>query len=381
MNAIVPASLQHFLRTARFPALPETLPTFFSIAGIGHRELPLSNTYAFFFRSDAPHRLGSLFREALLDVIHRKEAAPAERPTSIGPTHAAREYPMNLGQALDLLVHDGPAERSLQGASFVLLIENKVNHWVANNLTNYWASIPNLDYKVGIVLGKRAEAVEHPWLYITHLELARAVELRLGPVVSQVHPRYLPVLLHFLDHLKQMSDTSPDAFTVAFDYAQRHRSALAQAQQLINSITPAGLAATVAEAFGPAYLPGGVFSDRLDIRHAARSGLRYIVFYGDILDLAKPPSFAITFYAGGSHKGEVAAWRAYLTNLPEAREAGIGYLPWLKVYNELVMGKVYPFLGTTLDELTREIATALATDWQPLEPKWLAVPAPPTPEA
>jgi len=285
---------------------------------------------------------------------------------------------MKKEQWLDLLLHNGASDGSIHGATFALLIENKVNHWLANDLANYWDSIPALPYKAGVVLGLRQESMIEQWQFVSHLELARAVDHRLGPVLGRVNPRYLPVLLHLLEYLKQMSDPSRDAFTAAFDFAQQHRAALGQAQQLISAITPAGLATAVAEAFGESYLPSSAFDNRVDIRHKDRTGLRYIVFFGDVLDLSKAPEYTITFYAGGAHKREVAAWRAYLMSLPQVQAAGLTKLPWF-MYDELVIGKQYPFVGTSLADLKADIARSLQQDWQPLEPEWLTFSSPPTP--
>lgn len=370
MNSFHPASLQAFLRTARWPALPEALPTFFSIAGIERRELPLSNTYAFFFRSDEPHGLGTLFTEALFDVLAlEKRGSSFVRPTLPGPVRVAREYPMLHGQWLDLLLHDGPADRSLHGATFGLLIENKVNHWLANDLDNYWQSIPALAHKTGIVLGLQPESLPSPWVYVSHQELAQAVEARLGKAIHRVNPRYLPVLLHFLDYLNQMSGTHSDAFTQAFNFAQRNRAQLAAAQQLLNQVTAEGLASAVTEAFGPNYQKRGVFENRLDIQHLADRDFRYVVYYGHILELAESPSYTICLYSGWD-EAQPAEWRKYLSGLAGFQAAHIEHLSWFP-YDGLLVGKTYEFTGSTLDDLKAEIAKVLQDDWRPLEPLWL----------
>jgi hypothetical protein len=128
--------LRRFLPSARWPALPTAEPTFFTVAGIERKELPLSNAYSFFFRSTEKHGLRMLFAEALLAVIKAKQPLPIGFPETIGQLQVAREYPMNDGQRLDLLLHDGPSERLIDGATFAVLIENKVDHWLANNLSS-----------------------------------------------------------------------------------------------------------------------------------------------------------------------------------------------------------------------------------------------------
>ena len=358
----------------------ETQPNFFSIAGIERRELPLSNTYAFFFRSDEPHGLGTLFCEALLGLLHQKVPSKPV-PVLNGLVRVAREHPMDGGQWLDLLLHDGSVERPIsRDATFAILVENKIDHGLHNNFTNYWKSV-SVPGQLAVVLGCKREPLATPWVYVTHTELARAVEHRLGSVISKVHARYLPVLLHFLDYLKHMTDNNHDNFAVAFDFAQRNRNAMAEAQKIAKAINGQQMATAVAEAFGQNYCQRGWFDDRVDIQHTKRVDLRYVVFFRNVLDLSRNPGYAITLYAGGANPKQVAAWRDYLTGLSKKDATGISVLSWFP-FNDLLVGKsYYPPVNVTLQELKEHISQSLKEDWQPLEPNWLDLAAPPLPEA
>ena len=290
---------QQFLKSAYWPVLPKAEATFFSIAGIERKELPLSNVYAFFFRSGEKHGLQSLFGEALLSVAQSKQASPIALAAPIGRLQAAREYPMHKGQWLDLLVHDGPAERSVSGATFAVLVENKIGHWLANDLDNYWNSIPDEIAKVGVVLGLNNENPQTPWVYVSHLELARAVELRLGPAISRVNPRYLSVLLHFLEYLKQMSDAH-DELAQVFHFTQRHRAELAQAQEILAYLKPERFAQTISNAFGNGYTDTQVLADypRVRIHPEASNTIDYLVWFGHILELNQQPELQHYAVAG-----------------------------------------------------------------------------------
>ena len=331
--------------------------------------MPLSNTYAFFFRSESPHGLSTLFTDALLDVLERKSGDGFVRPALSGPVWAAREYPMQYGQWLDILLHDGSADRSLAGATFALLVENKVGHWLANDLDNYWQSVPEPAQRAAVVLGLQPEPLPAPWVYVLHQELAQAVEARLGRIITRVSPRYLPVLLHLLESIYQMSGSHPDAFTQAFNFAQRNRAQLAAAQQLLDQITAEELASAMAEAFGSSYLQRSWFDNRVDIQHLTDRDFRYVVFYGDILNLATAPTYTISLYSGWD-EAKPAEWRRYLTGLPSFQEARIEHHSWFP-YPDLLVGKTYDFIGATLEDLKSEVAAALTTDWIPLEPLWL----------
>lgn len=368
-----------FLEKAPWPALREELPTFFSIANIGHKELPLSNVYAFFFQSEEPHGLGTLFVDALLDVVRAKRPGLVKDwPKLDGPVRVAREYVVDNQQRLDLLVHDGPANATLEGARFAILIENKVNHWLANDLGNYMGSVrraaPRLGGELGVVLGPRREYPVEPWVFVSHWELAQAVAVRLQPLEAQANTRYLPVLQHLLEHLTLMSDYN-DNFAQAFGFVQAHRQQLAKAQQVIGAFKWQSLSTAVVDAFGDGYEKQVEFSDRVDIRLSAAAPLRYIVFFAHILNLEKEPGFAITLYADGCDRQQVAAWREFL----KSQDANAEPLPWFaRSYQELVIGRRYPVRGFSLEEFQKQVHEALQQDWKPLEEVWRTLIAPPT---
>jgi hypothetical protein len=376
MSELNTAALAQFLHTSPWPALHEEQPTFFSIAGISHKELPLSNMYAFFFDSEEVHGLGSLFLQALLDTVAAKNTQQvAEWPPLEGPVRVAREYGVDERQRLDLLVHDGPAHTTVQGASYAVLIENKVNHWLANDLDNYLQSVRGAARTLGVVLGVRREYPNKPWVFVSHAELAQAVQHRLGPQLSRVHARYLPVLLHFLEHLTGMSEQNEN-FSLAFNFAQQHRQQLALAQRVLNELEGQTLGRAIVEAFGPGYEQQVAFDDRVDIRLVKPAPFRYIVYYGHILDLTKPSSFTITLYAPFANKTLANKWRTYLEAQAWIQQLGATKLAWFN-FDALLVGKEYAFTGKNLPEFMNAVGEALQRDWQPQEESWVVLTEPP----
>lgn len=360
-------TLAKFLHTARWPVLHERLPTFFNIAGIAHKELPLSNCYGFFFRSEESHGLGKLFGKSLLDVVRGKGALPDGWPEMVGPVRVAREYPMNKGQWLDLLVHDGLEDRHLQEASFVILVENKVRHELVNELCNYWDSINEPTSKLGIVLGARHERDEENWLFVAHWELAAAVRKRLGPLEPKANPRYLPLLEQLLEHMTYMRDTQHDNFTQAFDFVYQHREQVAQAQRVLEAMqAPQALADAITRAFGDGYEQAGCFPNRVQLRRRSGGPLDYIVYFGHLLDISQPAGYTIALYiANGGTAGQAQQWLAFLRQLAP----GLKRLNWFD-FDDLVAGREYLTEPSSLSSLELEIRRKLETDWLPLEQVW-----------
>jgi PD-(D/E)XK nuclease superfamily len=369
------AALAQFLYKAKVPALHRELPTFFGIAGIGHKELPLSNVYAFFFDSEEVHGLGTLFLQALLDVVERKNPVlAAEWPRLDKRVRVAREYSVDKQQRLDLLVHDGKSAGAPQQASYAVLVENKVNHWLANDLDNYMSSVRGSMRKLGVVLGPRPERPEEPWIFVAHAELARAVQQRLGLLLSKASARYLPILLQFLEHLTNMSEQN-DNFTRAFDFVQQHRAQVAQIQLLLKELNAQSLSEAVATAFGEGFELCASFPNRVDIGLTRPAPFIYVVYFGHILDLAQSAGFTISLYTVGD-EALIEAWRSYFQAQPLVQQTGATKLSWFDE-DFPAIGKEYDFGGSSLDDFMDAVHNAWQEDWQPLEDKWVGLTEPP----
>ena len=370
-----------FLTSNSWPVLATPQPSFFSLARIEHKELPLSNVYDFFFDSTGPHGLNTLFTKALLNVLNQKKQPLPIHPESLGRIQAVREYPVAQTNAptkwLDLLLHDGNRARPIPvSATFAVLVEIKVWHHLHNDLAAYWQAI-SVESKRGIVLGFRKETPQDEnWIFVAHLDLALAVEQQLKDSPELPAAYYRDVLRHFLDHIKHMSGAAPDSFAEVFAYAQRHRAELNQAQQLLKQLQPAWLAAVIASAFGDDYVQGSYFEDRVHLSPKSGGSIDYLVWFGHLLQLDAPtPSFSITLFPTGSDEDMPPSMRGQLIEYFIAAEKGVKRLNWFDDdwYDEMIVGKDY-HLNTasgTLDALKGQIKQALIEDWQPLEKHWI----------
>ena len=159
----------------KFEYLPKKIlsKSILNIAGYPHYENVSSNILAFFLNPNNEHGLGQLMLSSLLNL-----AAAIE--TNQNNIRVSREvYTINGGR-LDILIE---TDNQLIG------IENKIYHYLANDLEDYsntldkWAQTNKLNV-VKIVLGIKKEHSSFGFLPITYEELFLKVKDRLGRYAS-----------------------------------------------------------------------------------------------------------------------------------------------------------------------------------------------------
>lgn len=230
--------LQKFFDDAYWPHQSERRPTFFSIARFPHYENVISNIYSFFFDANGPHKFGSLCIDAIIDVLKAKHVSIPWLDNPFKRAYSLREVSMNNSQRLDILIHNGSVETDWQQASAAILIENKIYHWLANDLDNYWNSV-NLaqsnEQKIGVVLGLNIEKVPKNWTYISHSELAESIEHRLGSILYRAEPRYVTLLLELIENIHTMSSTNKELGDL-LNFFSKNRNAIIKAEKIREQI-------------------------------------------------------------------------------------------------------------------------------------------------
>lgn len=98
--------------------------TLFGIGGKGYYEKPTSAILSYFMRPTGQHGFGPLFLRALFDCIEKNGAENLDfEGTQVEPEVYTRD-----GYWIDVLV---------KGPDWILIIENKIRHWLANPLSSY----------------------------------------------------------------------------------------------------------------------------------------------------------------------------------------------------------------------------------------------------
>jgi hypothetical protein len=174
-----------------FNALPQKRQqrTIMEISGYPHYENVCSNILAFYFDVKAEHSLGDLLLRSLFEVIPGEDAAQ-RTATSI-----SREYTTNKGGRLDIVI---------QGEGFVVGIENKIYHWLANDLNDYSTTLKTIaqqDDKIyKLVLGLKPvppKQLTNNFKSITYADLWAAVSRNLGEYITTADSKWLSHLVDF----------------------------------------------------------------------------------------------------------------------------------------------------------------------------------------
>jgi hypothetical protein len=371
--------LAHFLQTAPWPRIPERRPTFFSIAGFPHYENVMSNVYQFFFDTDNPHGLGSLFIDALSDVLTTKIARTPWSEHAFQRAFARRELRTDNEKRLDILLHNSSVEDDWQNASTVILIENKVYHWLANDLGEYWQFVEKQNsscQKIGIVLGLKIENIpatwRDNWVPVTHLELAHAIEKRLGQLIYCAEPRYVTLLLELIENIKTMT-AQKEGFSELSRFYMSNRAEVMRvvaARHELLELIPKEVGRLLPEEYRMGYNKEATEDFWFQVDTQFNQPIHYIIWYGkmfssDYENVA--PSYVIELVSD-----EITALRLRDSLKTYAVTAGM----IISERPRYILSREYSISHYDAHLLPQLIADNLRHDWQPLEKYWLNQPIP-----
>ena len=177
--------------------IPEAVPSpngFLEIIRKSHHENINSSIYAYFINSKEPF-VSELFLNSLLELIEEQSG----RNFSFGEAFAECEVKTATGR-LDILISDKLGNE-------YLIIENKIYHWLHNDLMDYWNHVKAPDEKkIGILLTLEKHAIpEHvqgKFINITHGEWISRIKSKGIPFgISPRTNTYITDFVNTIDHL------------------------------------------------------------------------------------------------------------------------------------------------------------------------------------
>ncbi|MGJ8656656.1 MAG: PD-(D/E)XK nuclease family protein [Akkermansiaceae bacterium] len=205
-----------------FQALPIVIQnrTIMQVAGYPHYENVCSNILAFFIDPEEEHELNDLLLQSLFKVIHKSLHAPSEDEDlpsleipSFDSVNIEREYTTDGNKRIDLVV---------TGENFIIGIENKIYHWLANDLNHYSKALK----QCAAVEKKKSSSEALPSIFktvlglhpiprmslsggftsITYKDLWQEVQQELGHYLPNASQKWVTYLLDFIETTKQLTE-------------------------------------------------------------------------------------------------------------------------------------------------------------------------------
>lgn len=202
--------LEVFIKNTTIPKLKKKTLTFQDISGQPHYENVCSNIYAFFFNPSGEHGMGALFINCLVQLIneHKKE------PFSFG-----LDFKINTESGTQ---KKGRIDLLLSTPDTAIIIENKIFHYLNNDLDDYWDSI-NCQTKQGVVLSlHKINKIPHKdFINITHSELSACIIRNLSTEFLDIPEKYLVYLKDFFQNIQNL--TNPMEEKIIKFYSQHVR--------------------------------------------------------------------------------------------------------------------------------------------------------------
>lgn len=179
---------------SEFESLPFQSETVFDIAGFPHYENVCSNILKFYLNPNNEHGLGDLFFSSLMYIVGEDESKPDFIKID-------REVPTRKGGRIDIVI---------ETENLIIGIENKIFHYLANDLADYSDSIndwakPNNLKQVKIILGLRKELESSGFISRSYKELWAEIKKRLGNYVSTSSQKWLLYLVDFMTSIEKLN--------------------------------------------------------------------------------------------------------------------------------------------------------------------------------
>lgn len=215
---------QTFLDQAIIPKIKAKPRTFLDISKQPHYENVISNLYSFFFDVNAEHGLNDLFIRSLIKCIHdnrnHNKNFSGFSDFSIHTEYATKGLgPYNRKGRIDIL---------LKSQDQAILIENKIYHYLANDLDDYWKSVKvdsdDHSSKIGIILSlkpvsqnlyQQFEFKDH-FINLTHEQLMRKVYANAPKYLENNTSRFIYLFEDFYQNIMNISHPVMNSSEIEF---------------------------------------------------------------------------------------------------------------------------------------------------------------------
>ncbi|MCH6269361.1 PD-(D/E)XK nuclease family protein [Neobacillus citreus] len=172
--------------------------TVFSIGGRGHYENPISDVLAFFIDSREEHGFGTLLLSSIINLLNISNEITNLDAEFIEVVE--REAITANGNRIDLVI---------AGSDWVLVIENKIYHYLNNPLNDYESYIntryPDKTPYYAILSINEIYGVPAPWKNILYHDLIFEVKKNAGPYMfNSTNGKWLFFLHDFLLNLEEV---------------------------------------------------------------------------------------------------------------------------------------------------------------------------------
>ena len=184
------------LLTLNIPYPTKQEDSYLDITRQRFRETIISRIYAYYLDANKNTKIANLFLTSLLELIQEKRTIEDFYFQSY---HCSTEVQTDDGNRIDLLIRTNKHDKAI-------IIENKINHELDNDLDDYWNSI-NSETKIGIVLTLKPTVIEDQYkeryINITHKQWQdRILQKGIPDTLTTNQKLYLT---DFINNMQQLS--------------------------------------------------------------------------------------------------------------------------------------------------------------------------------
>jgi hypothetical protein len=184
------------------PIIPAQRKNLLDIAGFPRWENVISNLLAFYLKKDEEHKFGTLFIKSLLEAYNSlsKDTDTTKLCENLydeSDYSVEREFTTKSGKRIDILLKCD--------TEWAIIIENKIDASLYNDLTDYWDFDVEINHKIGVVLSLNPmDTSKTNFVNITHQELIDKVNTNLHNYFLNADDRHLMFLKEYILNIESM---------------------------------------------------------------------------------------------------------------------------------------------------------------------------------